>query len=539
MDNIIITRMNHLGVVAAVIKDIKLVEIIDSCMPQDVQEQKCITYGEAFAGMILNSLGCIDRPLSLTPSYFEHIPIDQLINKDAIHDHFNCHTLGSALDAMHSFGCENLFYLVASAACQHENIDTRFVSLDTSSIILTGEYDECCDEETVFIMNGYSKDHHPELKQFVQELMISQDGGVPIMVKCWDGNASDNILSEERTKQIMAEFEKHEAPRYLMACSKLYDKNNMQYLSQRLFIIRIPGSVKQENTVIDISLESNNWIEVDAQNRYQSHEVIDNNVAQRWIVVHSDQERERANKILTKAIAKEKLMLENTLHHLSQQGYACQHDAEISVLKEMKKAKYHQIESIEYTTQKDGTSNDTPGQSGRVKHYILVDYKRNDAIIEKILAQRSCYVIATNVSTSELSDLEVIAAYKRQYVSVENKGFRFLKKPGFFVNSLYLEKKSRTIGLVIMMNMALLVYSIAQRRLRKTLTETNQTLPNQIKQPIKNVTMQWIFDLMNGIYVLDFDENGKNINIVNGLSDLKKKIIRLLGKTTMEIYRID
>ena len=32
------------------------------------------------------------------------------------------------------------------------------------------------------------------LKQAVLELMVSQDGGIPILCKCWDGNASDNTV---------------------------------------------------------------------------------------------------------------------------------------------------------------------------------------------------------------------------------------------------------------------------------------------------------------------------------------------------------
>ena len=88
-----------------------------------------------------------------------------------------------------------------------------------------------------------------------------------------------------------------------------------------------------------------------------------------------------------------------------------------------------------------------------------------------------------------------------------------------------------------MMNLALLIYSIAQRRLRKALKETNDTLPNQINKPIKNPTMRWIFQLMSGINVV-YKETGKNItNQIYGLNDLRRKIIKLLGKSVMEIYR--
>jgi transposase len=64
-----------------------------------------------------------------------------------------------------------------------------------------------------------------------------------------------------------------------------------------------------------------------------------------------------------------------------------------------------------------------------------------------------------------LSDAEVISAYKGQ--SHVEGGFRFLKDPLFFVSSLFVKKPNRIAGLLMVMTLALLVYSVAQRRLRK------------------------------------------------------------------------
>ena len=47
------------------------------------------------------------------------------------------------------------------------------------------------DEHAIAMTYGYSKDHRPDLKQAVLELMVSQDGGVPLLSKSWDGNTSD------------------------------------------------------------------------------------------------------------------------------------------------------------------------------------------------------------------------------------------------------------------------------------------------------------------------------------------------------------
>jgi transposase len=48
-------------------------------------------------------------------------------------------------------------------------------------------------------------------------------------------------------------------------------------------------------------------------------------------------------------------------------------------------------------------------------------------------------------------------------------GFRFLKDPLFFVSSLFVKKPTRIQGLLMVMTLALLVYAVAQRRLRQEL----------------------------------------------------------------------
>ena len=117
------------------------------------------------------------------------------------------------------------------------------------------------------------------------------------------------------------------------------------------------------------------------------------------------------------------------------------------------------------------------------------------------IAQRSCYVIGTNASGEDLAALAVIEAYKNQNASIE-RGFRFLKDPYFFASSFFLKKPSRIMGLLMIMAIALLVYSVAHRHLRQQLLMHNERLPNQITKPVQNPTMRWICQLLEGIDVV-------------------------------------
>jgi hypothetical protein len=54
-------------------------DMIDSRITPDEREE--ITTGEAIAGMLINGLGFSDRPMSLTPQFFEGKALNVLIRE--------------------------------------------------------------------------------------------------------------------------------------------------------------------------------------------------------------------------------------------------------------------------------------------------------------------------------------------------------------------------------------------------------------------------------------------------------------------------
>ena len=177
MEMVRIERLDHLGLIASVINDLGLVRLIDTRLTPD--DQEILTPGEAIKGMILNGLGFANRPLSLTPQFFANKPLDLLLRPGVEAEMFNRFKLGRTLDEVNTYGCDLFFSEIALAVCQHEAIAQRFHHLDTTSFALSGAYVPERDEQAIAITHGYSKDHRPDLKQAVLELMVSQDGGVP------------------------------------------------------------------------------------------------------------------------------------------------------------------------------------------------------------------------------------------------------------------------------------------------------------------------------------------------------------------------
>ena len=537
MEHVRVERLDHLGVIASVIKDLGLIDMIDTRLVPD--EQETITPGEAVAGMILNGLGFANRPLSLTPQFFANKPLDLLFRPGIAADMFNRFKLGRTLDEAYVYGCDLLFEELALAVCVQEGIDLRFNHLDTTSFSLTGEYIPDSDEHAIRITHGYSKDHRPDLKQAVVELMVSQDGGIPFLSQSWDGNTSDTRVFQQRAEALISVFKDTPTPRYLIADGKLYFEGNANHLAQLGFITRIPATLQLVTQVIGQALQWDTWQTFDDNTRYQPLALCHYGMAQRWLVVYSQAAFERATATLNKATQREHEAINKQLFHLQAQRFDTPQAAQDAFTALAKRWKYHRVASSHLTEHKRyaGKGRPTPNTPRKATQWqIQAQVKADDDAIERDKHAKACFVLGTNICVGALSDTEVIAAYKGQ--SHVEGGFRFLKDPLFFVSSLFVKKPNRIAGLLMVMTLALLVYSVAQRRLRMQLAKHQETVPNQINQPTPSPTLRWVFQLLEGIHRVHLTLQGQVRDLIEGLNDVQIKILRLFGTEVCRLYQI-
>jgi transposase len=537
VDVVTVERLDHLGIIAGVIKDLGLIEMIDARLGHDDQEE--ITTGEATAGMILNGLGFSDRPMSLTPQFFANKPVGLLFRDGVSAEHFNRFKLGRSLDKAFTYGCDTLFSEIALAVCQQEGIALQFNCLDTTSFSLTGAYVPETDTQAITITHGYSKDHRPDLKQAVLELMVSQDGGVPFLSQSWDGNASDTVVFKERCEALIAQFEASEPPRYLIADAKLYTEANAANLARLPFITRIPETLKVTQQLIAQAWAWGEWQPLDETVRYQRVELCHYGMAQRWLVVSSQDAWQRAAHTLAKAQAKEAEQVQTQLFHLQAQRFPSETEARAALETIVQRWRYHQVAQVSLTPHIQYARKGRPTTETPIKAIQWQIHARVVADAAKITHQqqrKACFVLGTTIPDTALTDGEVIAGYKGQ--SAVERGFRFLKDPVFFVSSLFVKKPSRIQGLLMVMTLALLVYTVAQRRMRHQLARQHDTLPNQIGQPTSRPTRRWLFQLLEGINRVTFSMPGHVKIVIEGLTALRRKILQLFGQKVCQIYQI-
>ena len=102
-----------------------------------------------------------------------------------------------------------------------------------------------------------------------------------------------------------------------------------------------------------------------------------------------------------------------------------------------------------------------------------------------MLNSKGRFILATNdLDKENYQDQMMLNEYKEQQ-NVES-GFRFFKDPWFMVDSIFLKSPKRIEALMMVMTLCLMIYNISQYKLRETLKEKNETLPNQLNKQVQS-----------------------------------------------------
>jgi transposase len=102
------SNLDHLGLIAGMVDEPGLVELIDTVVKQD-HEQRQVSVGLCVKAMILNGLGFVNRALYLMPHFFKDKPVERLLGEGIEAEHLNDDALGRALDAIYTYDPEALY----------------------------------------------------------------------------------------------------------------------------------------------------------------------------------------------------------------------------------------------------------------------------------------------------------------------------------------------------------------------------------------------------------------------------------------------
>lgn len=437
-------NLDHLGIVSQICDEIEIVETIDKIIPPDPSMK--ISHGECVKLMVINGLGFTSRPLYLEAQFFSSRPVNRFLMKDC-ETAINDDRLRRTLNELFASGCDPLFASIASQAALRFGVSKKFRHLDSTSMEVHGEYDNR--EGTGLISFGYSKDHRPDLKQFMIYLMSSQDGDVPLLAKTVAGNTSDKELFRERLKALQGQIRDGETT-YFVADSALYTQKTIVDISSLMkWITHVPETLSEAKSIIQYAgpLE-------DLEAGYKGKEFTSEygTVKQRWLLVYSEQAYLREAKTLLRQVQKAKEQKTKELNQWSRTDFACEKDAKEALLRWNKKLKYHCLDEITMESKKVHQGKGRPKKEAPVTYLyrIKATLKEDPTKIEAILRTKGRFIIATNeLDERLLTSQELLQNYKGQQ-SVE-RGFRFLKEPAFMTPAVFLKSQKRIIALAMVM----------------------------------------------------------------------------------------
>ncbi|WP_430639801.1 IS1634-like element ISCwa1 family transposase [Crocosphaera watsonii WH 8501] len=537
LEEIQVKNLDHLGIVTGLIDEIGIVKIINNKLGIDVREK--ISAGTVVKSILINGLGFVSRPLSLFSQFFQDKAIEKLLGERIKPDYLNDDKIGRVMDELYKYGLNDIFIEVVLEVIKKFKIDLKYSHLDSTSFHLDGEYkreedkekqeeEKIIKERPIFIKKGYSRDHRPDLKQCVLDLITSQDGDIPLFVRVGDGNESDKAVFGK----VLVEFKKQIKFDSIMVCdSALYGQENLQLIQHLKWITRVPMTIKKAKELVqnieveevkdedkekrsDLNLESYTWKE----------EIVTyGGIKQTWLIVLSEKRQKSDLEKLEKQLSQEEKKSQKFLKEIQSEEFEHPQAARYKLKAINKKLRLLEIKEVElietYSKKKE-----------KIYKMISLIIKKDEEISRKT-KEAGKFILATNlVEENKLEASEILITYKNQQST--ERGFRFLKDPLFFTDSFFVEKPERIETMLFLMSLCLLIYNLGQRELRNCLKRVKKGINNQVGKVTLRPTLRWIFQCFQGIHYVIL--NGVK-QIVN-LTEERRFILSLLPASCQRYY---
>ena len=523
--------LDHHGIVSGIYDELEIGKVIDEVLPKLGQHK--LSHSIIVKAMILNCLGFVDSRLYMYSQYFETLPVERLLGPGISASDLTDDVLGRTLDEIYEADSTQLFMKLAMKMLEIVNIRTQLLQSDTTNFSLHGDYEYIDGSSSIEITYGHAKDGRDDLKRFGLG-MITNQYGIPLFAKAYSGNASDKETIIEAMKKLQENIT-FPADVYYIADSALYSDNNIKSMRKGMkWITRVPSTLNLSKDLLISDLD----FKPGKDPRYSFYETIVEygGIKQKWVVVHSSEMQKRKDVTFEKKIKRIVKEAQKDLKDLKKIKFACEEDARASLERWKRENPHCLLETAEIST----ISKREKGKRGRpqkneklIVHYVInAEAIRNEEIT---LNEKECqgrFIISSN--DTNLDAEKMLDHYKNQ--SKVEKGFRFIKDKSFRVSEVYLKKPQRIEALSMVMVLTLMVYSVAEWKLRERLKETGETIRNQIKKQTQKPTLKWVFTLMRGITEVKIEVESKVVTQIANMDEVKDKIIRLMGINCEKYY---
>jgi len=409
-------QVNFFPIIRAYMQRLALVELINHM----VGGQMAVKPGLIVAGMIQDTLSG-RTPLYHLERFFEDQDIEMMLGESVPISVFGDHNVGRVLDRIAEIGASKIFGEIARRAAVIFDLDTRCGHWDSTSVSLWGEYDQLFSEDSLKITYGYSKDHRPDLKQFMIS-MLCVEHNIPILGETHDGNSSDKTLNNKlltRISKNLAQNGLGEGAFTYVADSAMVTKENLAFFdpikdkAPLYFVTRLPHTYSQADQAIQEAISKDEWQPIGVLSRSSSspnrpsasYKAFETTVEFygrpfRALVIHSSAHDKRRQKRIDRLIADSRKDLMKLLAKRGNDSFFCQADAEAecAALRSFS-TPFHGLEprveeQVGYTPgrpRKDGSRS-----IAKRRWQVFTDVIERAEAIEQKRTEAGCFILITN-----------------------------------------------------------------------------------------------------------------------------------------------
>lgn len=515
--------LGSLSVVRGMLRRLGTEEIIDrTCQ---IREVAPLTHGRVIDVLVANRLSA-PRPLCHVEDWAQHWAVEEVFAAAA--HLLNDDRLGRALDAIFPH-LETLKRSVAWAAIDTFGIDTSQFHWDFTSLSVFGAYEDQSGEGPA-VTYGHSKAHRPDLKQIMIGTGVTADGAVPLYHTAEDGSTAEvarAVGAMESLKQVARRDDL-----LLVGDTKLISIKNILAAGKvgvhfcapapastdlREAFGQIPraefqpltytsgreNSKPADERAVFLGAERS-WTLADRKSK--------ESVTVRRLFVISSEEQVACRKNRTRQMEKAEAVLRKVERNLGTHWYDTPEKVRLKVEEALKDCRVRPFYQTEI-----GQGTDKP----------TFRWNRDQEAIAHAEALDGFYVLVTNLSAAEYDPSQVLQLYKGQH-RVERR-FHDSKGP-LAVSPLFLKNNERIAALVFVVWLALLVYCLIEREVRKAVADQGGKLKGLISggtalRPT-GANILRVFEYLLLIYV----PGAKQLQVqAPDLSPIQRRLHQILG----------
>lgn len=527
--------------VAAMCEAIGLVEAIDHLVEWDPAQCR-LSPGTRIKALVVNILTG-RRPLYRVGEAFDDGDVELVLGRGVTIPDLNDSALARALDKLFEAGPKQVFAAVAARAVLVEKVDRHRLHWDSTTRSVYGEYQG--DTGPLKVTHGYSKDHRPDLRQFLIDLLCTREG-IPVAGEVQNGNHSDKVGNAKAIDALVAALEPEELQKLLyVADSALCTGPNLAKMRQAKlrFTTRLPETFGAAAQVKKQAWAADEWTdqgrlspESGSASYRTSEQVVEIDEHQyRAIVVQSDHLDQRKQKTLARLMADQRKRVEKAAAELQAQTFYCEDDAETAAGRWLMAEEDGLIpvkaeaKPEERTLPRPRRGRPRAGEAAPTRQVYRVHCvigEPNPERLEQWRQRENYFVLLTNVGPNELPAREALLEYKFQ-TAVETR-FKFLKDP-VYMDAVYVHRRDRLESLIYVLVMACLVFSLLERRVRQALAERGEKLIVPGNRAVDKPTATSLLEMLANVVVVRAGPNQRMLATSPSARQRTARVLELAG----------